>query len=241
MQAVLKRSNFSNIRIRIPQRRYISSNGFSQRQEVVQKLVFYSIVGGNVAVFTCWQLASEDRFRLREMQKHFTVSPYGVRYKQLYHTLVTSFFSHKDLMHLALNMFGYITFGYSVLKELGTGRFLLLYYGGGVISSLCHVYAPSLVPRYWPSQRKLENSFGLGASGAISSLVAWYTCRSPRSMVYLFGVVPIPALVAVLGFGAWDCYNLYSGDVDIGSASHLGGAAYGAAFFLLVRRPFRRW
>lgn len=240
MQTVLNRSKLCFSRFRKPQGRHISTNGFSQRQEAVQKLIFYGIVGGNVAVFACWQLAGEDRFRLREMTKHFTVSEYGVRYKHLYHTIVTSFFSHKTFMHLALNMFGFITFGYGVLKELGSGRFLVLYYGGGIISSLCHVYAPSLVPRYWPSQRKLENSFGLGASGAISSLIVWNTCRFPSSMVYLFGFVPIPAVVALLGFGAFDCYNLYSGDVAISSASHLGGAAFGAAFFLLMRRPLRR-
>ena len=217
--------------------RYFSS--FSNREDAVQKLIFYSILGGNAGVFACWQLASEDRYRLRDMHKHFTVSTYGVRYQHLYHTIVTSFFSHSNVMHFAFNMLGFVSFANSALKELGSGRFILLYYGGGVISSLCHVYAPYLVPRYWPSQRKLETSSGLGASGAISSLLAWYTCRYPMSMLHLFGIVPIPAAVAALGFGALDCYNLYSGDMDIGSASHLGGAAFGIGFSLLTRRRWR--
>ncbi len=58
-----------------------------------------TLVGLNIAVFLGWKFAPHEF-----MAKHFLVSLQHVRAGYI-HTLVTSCFSHKDVMHLLANMF----------------------------------------------------------------------------------------------------------------------------------------
>lgn len=200
-----------------------------------KSVVLYGIAVANVGVYWMWSSVS-DYSSLRFMTENFTCSSYGVRVKHAYHTLVTSFFSHKDPYHLLFNMLAYVSFGASTIHHLGTGRFLLLYFGGGVLSSIFHVYSDSLIPKSWPGRRLVEGP-ALGASGAINAVILWSICTFPRSTILIY-FVPVPAALVGLGVIGWDFYNLYYGDSHVGRAAHLGGAAFGAAFYLLNRRRF---
>ena len=75
----------------------------------------------------------------------------------------------------------------------------------------------------------------LGASGAINAIVAWYIAVAPRSMIYLYGVLPIPAALFGVAYLGFDAYSLYSGDSGMGNAAHLGGAAFGGLWYILSR------
>ena len=52
-------------------------------------------------------------------------------------------------------------------------------------------------------------------------------------------VVPVPAIFAGLSFILQDLFGLYTGNTGIGNAAHLGGAAVGAAYFLMKKNRFR--
>lgn len=202
--------------------------------------VIWVILGINGAVFAGWYL-SKDNWNLRRfMNQHFLLSQIGVFREKRFHTMVTSFFSHFDTMHFLGNMLVLFSFGSSTIPILGSARFLAIYMGGGLVSSVGHLTWPYIVPRSWPSSRS-DNRFasGLGASGAINAIVMYNILSFPRSVIYLYGVVPIPAALLGLGFIAIDGYGLYKGEGAIGNAAHLGGAAFGAAAFAILRRRFR--
>jgi hypothetical protein len=62
-----------------------------------------SIIGANVLVFSAWQMS--DRSLNRWLSNNFTVTPHRiVEFHTSLHTLVTSFFSHRDIFHLLANM-----------------------------------------------------------------------------------------------------------------------------------------
>ena len=157
-----------------------------------------------------------------------------------YHTLVTAMFSHRDLFHLLSNMVTFYFFSPTALGVLGGRGFLQLYLGGGVFSSLTHVAWPYYVPSQWPAKYRTNRyTPALGASGAVNALVIYSIMVYPRQIIYVNLLLPMPAALFGALFVMKDVYELYQGGGSIGNAAHLGGAAFGAAFFLL-RRSMRR-
>ena len=76
---------------------------------------------------------------------------------------------------------------------------------------------------------------GLGASGAINSIVAWSILTSPMTIIWVNLIVPVPAALAGILFIGKDLYELKSGQSNVGNAAHLGGAFVGACYFFLRR------
>ena len=201
-----------------------------------------SILLLNVLVTGAWySSAASGSPSISFMNNHFTLSTYGFFHKHNYHTLVTAVFSHIDPIHLAFNSFVLYSFGTNVIHALGKARFAFLYLGGGIVSSLAYVVWPYVIPKSWPAYHLHRDEPGVGASGAINSLVIWSVLRWPTSMFYFFGVIPVPAFVAGLGLVAVDAFGLYEGSTNkVGNIAHLGGAAFGAVCFLASKR-FRRF
>lgn len=182
-------------------------------------------------------MADKDRNLRRFMVENFTVSSVGFFGHKKFHTLLTACFSHMDIWHMAFNMFTLYSFGQSALMVLGAPRFLALYLGGGVVSSLCQIIWPYFIPEHWPARRNFSPyAIGLGASGAVNAVVAWTIFTFPRQLILLYGIVPIPAALFGLAFIAMDGYSLYEGSGQVGNAAHLGGAAFGALMFGVFRR-----
>lgn len=194
------------------------------------------IIGANVFIFVLWNVSDQTRELKYYLSKHFTLTNFGFFRKHLYHTTITSFFSHRDLSHLIFNMLTLASFGYGVLSELGKLRFSVLYFGGGIVSSLCQIFWPQIIPRDWPASRNYNsNGAILGASGAINAVVIYTAFRNPLGRVYLFGVLPLPMALLGAAYIGVDAYNLYEGNPGIGNAAHLGGAFFGSLMFLVFR------
>ena len=152
----------------------------------------------------------------------------------VYWTLLTSVFLHGGLGHLLGNMLFLFIFGDNVEDALGHGQYLFFFLLCGALASLSHVVATVVTGGnpYLPS---------LGASGAISGVLAAYLLLFPtkrvRMLVFLF-VVDVPAIVAI---GIWFVFQLVNGVGMLGGGSQAGGVAYAAhiggfvAGFLLVR------
>jgi len=148
-------------------------------------------------------------------------------------TLVTSEFSHIELWHIFLNMFVLWSFGRLLERLWGSGVFVGFYLIAAVVASLSHCVVSALLLG--------ELSRGaVGASGAVSGLLVAFALTFPKHRIYIFGVVPVPALVGALGFMALDLWGLYAqaqgGGLAIGHGAHLGGAAAGAAMYFLYLR-----
>jgi len=152
-------------------------------------------------------------------------------------TLLTYMFLHGSLWHLAGNMLYLWIFGNNVEDRLGHGRFLLFYLAAGVAAALLHVALDptSEIPM-------------VGASGAISGVLAAYLLWFPRARVLV--VVPLGFLFATwvpaaLLIGLWVILQIFgallAGDGGIAWWAHLGGFAAGFVLApLLGRSPRRR-
>ncbi len=137
----------------------------------------------------------------------------------VYLTLFTSMFMHGGLAHLLGNMLYLHVFGDNVEDELGHARYLFFYLLCGVLAGLAHVLTTAVLQ----SSTLLPS---LGASGAISGVLAGYVSLFPHRRVrvlWFYSIMEVPAIFAI---GIWFVFQLISGLGMLGGG--MGGVAYGA-------------
>jgi rhomboid family protein len=130
-------------------------------------------------------------------------------------TIFTSMFMHAGWMHLLGNMLFLWIFGDNVEDYLGRAKFLIFYLVCGIAATLAQVAvsAESSIPN-------------LGASGAISGVLAGYLVFFPKGRVKVLmrgRVVVLPALVVI---GLWIVLQLISGIASFTQSAQTGGIAY---------------
>ena len=148
-----------------------------------------------------------------------------------YYRMVSSGFVHLNIVHLLLNLF--VLFQFGLVLEAGTETtaglglvdFSIVYIAsllGGNVWSLLHNWRK---PHYQ----------AVGASGAISGVVAAYCLFYPFSTLWLMGVLPMPALLLLILFLVGSAYFSTRPNTIIGHDAHFGGAVIGAATTVFLR------
>jgi membrane associated rhomboid family serine protease len=136
-------------------------------------------------------------------------------------TLITSMFMHGGIAHIFGNMLYLWIFGDNLEDAMGHLRYLIFYLVCGVLASLSHVFATTMFGGnpYLPS---------LGASGAISGVLAGYLVLFPSRRVRILMFRTIQEVPAIWAIGIWFVFQLISGIGVLGSGSQAGGVAYAA-------------
>lgn len=144
--------------------------------------------------------------------------------------LVTYFFVHNSLGHLAINLLLLYYFGSITEQILGKKRLLTLYFFGGVVAGLFYPLAFCIM-RLW-GVRLLSLPL-LGASGAIFSLMMSLATFAPRKKFAFFGQeLPLALPIALLLL-----WGLLSASFENrgGLSAHLGGVFMGLFYAILLR------
>jgi membrane associated rhomboid family serine protease len=162
----------------------------------------------------------------------FAVVPADISAGRHLGTLITSMFLHASLLHVGGNMLFLWIFGNNVEDKLGEIKFLVIYFASGIAGSLLQVYITptSTIPM-------------LGASGAISGILAAYVLYFPRARVLTF-IVPFffISISAYLVIGYWIALQLLNAFLGLGVTgggvayfAHIGGFASGLLLAALLR------
>lgn len=145
--------------------------------------------------------------------------------------LFTYQFLHGDLAHLFGNMIFLWVFGDNIEDAMGRFRYFLFYIGCGLAAGLAHFWSQSAsdVPL-------------IGASGAISGLLAAYLILFPRVKVWVLFFTRIPIkLRAYWILGLYLAFNLLMAAMNsmdnVAWWAHIGGFAAGLVLVILMRRP----
>ncbi|KDD72793.1 hypothetical protein H632_c2892p0, partial [Helicosporidium sp. ATCC 50920] len=208
--------------------------------------VLYGLIGLNVAGYVAWGV--HPRF----MNQQAVVSADAVGHGRVW-TMLTSAFSHRDTSHILVNMVTLYFFGRNVANAFG-GRqvngaeraLARLYLLGALVGSAAHCawyWHESQSARSPTTRRLLSSRGGMGASAAVNSVVLFAVCVWPWEVVYLYGLLPVPALLLGAAYLAWDLRGVLDGTAsNVGHVAHLGGALTGAGlYWKLRRRGFGRW
>jgi len=145
-------------------------------------------------------------------------------------TFITYAFLHLDFWHLASNMLFLWVFGDNVEDALGHFRFFIFYL-------LCAAAGAALHGFVGPeSQGPL-----IGASGAISGVVAAYFLLHPRVQVWVLVLLRIPLpLPAFIPLALWIVQQFamlwFALDGMVSWGAHVGGIVAGALLVLVMRR-----
>jgi len=157
-------------------------------------------------------------------------------------TVFTAMFMHAGIAHIAGNMLFLWIFGDNVEDAMGHSRYLAFYLVGGV----CATAAQALMD-------PTSSLPMLGASGAISAVLAAYAFLYPRSPVTVLNPVPLLWLFwgLFLTFPAWLVIGLFfvvnlwdaltqSAQGGVAFMAHVGGFVGGAVLFrLFTVRQYR--
>jgi membrane associated rhomboid family serine protease len=196
----------------------------------LRPIVTWAMIAGCVVVFL-WQLSFSESgeealiYTLGFVPRNLfdgaaTANLYGIPWPWL--TLLTSMFLHGGFLHLGGNMLYLWIFGNNVEDAMGHGRYLGFYLVCGVVAALSEglVNPHSGLPM-------------LGASGAISGVLAAYVLIYPRTRITVIiplGILLYPTKISafyVVGF--WFLLQLFnvagtsSGEPGTAWWAHVGG------------------
>jgi membrane associated rhomboid family serine protease len=141
-------------------------------------------------------------------------------------TIFTNMFVHAGFGHIFANMFTLFFFGSFLTRLVGSDRFLLVYFAGGVAGNILLLVLAPVFPF----------SIAVGASGGVFAVAGALTVMAPRLRVFIFPIpVPLPLWVAVIGG-----FILLSFMPAVAWQAHLGGLAFGlAAGYVFLKRARR--
>lgn len=146
-------------------------------------------------------------------------------------TLVTYLFLHGGWMHVLSNMLFLWVFADNVEDAFGYAAFAIFYLLCGIAGGLTHVFiAPA-------SQVPL-----IGASGAVSGVLAAYLLLYPKARVWILLFLRLPLRIgATWVLGGWFVLQVVSlfietgEDVQVAWWAHIGGFVAGLILTLLLR------
>ena len=204
--------------------------GDEHNGRVLTPVVNYTLIAINVLVFF-YQLTLSEPL-LFDFILRWGVIPIEITNGQDYFALLSSMFLHGGWLHIIGNMLFLWVFGDNVEDAMGHGRFLSFFLACGAAAGLTHAL---LDPH---SVRPL-----IGASGAISGVVAAYLILYPRVRVWGLFLKGIPLrLPAGLALGFWIILQVgaafLGGDEAVGWFAHLGGLVAGAVLVPLLRHRY---
>src|SRR6266545_2758826 len=177
-------------------------------------VVTYVLIAINVLVFVLLELPNPN---LDEFINRWGTVPAEIMAGRGLLTLLTSMFLHGGWAHLGGNMLFLWIFGDNVEDAFGHVLYLIFYLVTGLAASMAQVLLDpsSTVP-------------GVGASGAISGVLAGYIVMfgSNRVRVLMGGVLTtVPAYVMI---GLWIVVQFLNGFASIANTAQTDGVAYGA-------------
>ena len=158
-----------------------------------------------------------------------------VIYRKMFWQFLTYMFIHQGFMHIFFNMLGLLFFGFAIEKAIGSKEFLLFYFVCGIASGLF-----SFVVYYCTGSYRI---FLMGASGAIYAVLFAYAVCFPRSRLYVWGILPVPAPILVLAYAIIEVVEQFVSSSNISHMTHLFGFAAAWLYFLIRMgiNPIKIW
>jgi membrane associated rhomboid family serine protease len=188
------------------------------------------LIVANVAVFLA------TTYFMPEIERFLAFYPHWEIIRQLPWSFVTYMFVHASWSHLIFNMISFGFFGPRVEAQMGSGKFLGLYFAAGLGGALLSLALSSVAP--YPI---------VGASGSIFGVELVYAMLWPHDRIYIWGALPVEARWLVIGQTVYSIFGGFGGLGSLGGGvahfAHLGGYA-GAYLYLRwidYRSPLRAY
>ncbi|MBT8263052.1 MAG: rhomboid family intramembrane serine protease [Bacteroidia bacterium] len=134
---------------------------------------------------------------------------------------ITYSFVHFGFFHILFNMIWLYMFGRIILNYFSGKRLLTIYLLGAIVGGLFFVFSYNVFPVF-----ENDRGFLLGASGAVTALMAFIATYSPNTQLRIFTFNIKLWHIAVFLIVA-DLVRISTSDNPGGLLAHLGGAVFG--------------
>jgi rhomboid family protein len=138
--------------------------------------------------------------------------------------LVTYGFVHApSIGHILFNMFALWFFGTEIEGVYGRAEFLRIYLLAIVLAGAAWVLMTMV---------NHQQAMLVGASGGIMAIVILYVLHFPRRIIYIWGLLPVPAWALGTVYVVVDMLGaLNPGESNVANIAHLGGVVFGFVYF----------
>jgi membrane associated rhomboid family serine protease len=178
-----------------------------------------ALIVANVLVFLLTMLS-------RRTLGYLALTPILVVQYNAWWQILTYMFVHAGVWHLLFNMLALFLFGVPLERNLGSSEFLLYYFVAGLGAGLA-----TLAVNYYSGLGVIPV---VGASAAIYALLLAYATLFPDARIFIFGLIPLRAPVAVLLFAGLELFFQLSGTQNgVAHLAHLAGLLFGYLYFLV--------
>jgi membrane associated rhomboid family serine protease len=143
-------------------------------------------------------------------------------------TVLTYMFTHTNVIHILSNMIWLWSFGYILQALTGNRKLIPIYIYGGLAGALVFIIANYAIP---PLKPIIQSSWLIGGNAGVMAVAMATTTLAPNYRFFqnLNGGIPIWVYVFIDFAGVASMGAAYS-------LSHIGGAAAGYLFVLLLRK-----
>lgn len=171
-----------------------------------------------------------SKYALIDRLKH---SPAREFSEKEYYRLLTSGFVHADWTHLIINMFVLYSFGgyieNFIIHEFGVIQ-------GRIIFTAFYLLNIILANIPTAIRQKFNSGFSsIGASGAVSGIIFVFILLKPWAMLLLFFIIPVPAIIAGIGYLIYSSWAAKKGHGRLDHSAHFAGAIAGMAMIILLK------
>lgn len=183
-----------------------------------------------IVAITC--LISYFAMQNQDLKAKLLFHPVTISQNNQWYRFLSSGFIHADGWHLIINMIVLWSFGNAIenrhypeyLGEYSTVKYLVLYFGGIIVAS---------IPSYIRHKNDARYS-ALGASGGVAAVVFAVILFDPWDNLYLYGAIPIPKIIAGVGYIIYSWVKDKRANDNIGHMAHLTGAIWGFVFTIAM-------
>lgn len=145
-------------------------------------------------------------------------------------TIITYMFAQFDVLHILFNMLWLYGFGRMFLEFNSQKQLLALYIYGGIVGALLFMVGYSVLPVFSGISGWL-----IGSSGAVIAIVIATATLNPNHKVGLLFIGQVSLKwIAIISLAIF--VLSLSGNNSGGHMAHLGGAAIGALYGVMMRR-----
>jgi membrane associated rhomboid family serine protease len=171
-----------------------------------------------------------SRVGVIERLKHH---PYSEAHNGEWFRLLTSGFVHSGWLHLLINMLVLYSFG-GLIESV----FVSLW--GPTAGRIMYIamYLTAIVAGDLPTLAKYKDNpayASIGASGAVSAVVFIYIFLFPWEMLWLYAILPIPAIIGGIGYLIYSSWASRSRNDRIDHMAHFYGAIFGVVFMIAFK------
>ncbi len=170
---------------------------------------------------------------LPKIKIYLGMSFYGLKF-HMYWQAITYMFVHSGWSHIIFNMLALFIFGIQIERSIGSWEFLTFYMICGILDGFISIALYRILG---------INTLLIGASGAIYALLLLYSVIFPRSVISIWGIIPVPAPLLVGIYAVIELVSQIIGSDNVAHLTHLSGF-FLAWLYLKVRMgisPVKVW